>query len=101
MPKISKGGVTNKVIDPDYTAPPGMAPEKGLHTGVPSVGGEQPSPGTNSSESSAKRKRTTRATKSAQPTPSTAPSTTGHSSEPTTDDFTASSEDTSSAPDKK
>jgi hypothetical protein len=101
MPKISKGGVTNRIIDPQYTAPPGTAPEAAIAVGTPSVGGEQPSPGTNSSASSGKPKRTTRATKSAKPTPSTAPSTTGHSSEPTTDGSTASSAGTSSAPDKK
>lgn len=101
MPKISKGGVSNRIIDPDYMAPPGMAPEVGIDIGEPSVGGESPSPGKNSPASSGKRKRITRATKSAKPTPSIAPSTTGHSSGQTTDDSTASSEDTSSAPDKK
>jgi hypothetical protein len=97
MPKISKGGVSNRILDPDYMAPSGMAPEVGIDIGEPSVGGEQPSPGKNSPASPGRRKRTTRATKSAKPTPSTAPSTTGHSSGQTTGGSTASSEGTSSS----
>lgn len=80
MPKISKGGVSNRIVDPDYIAPSGMPPEVGLDIGAPDMGkpeGEQ-WPGKNSPESSEQPKPTTSRRKNAKPTPSTAPTTTGH-----------------------
>jgi hypothetical protein len=41
MPKITRGGVSNTVVDPDYIAPPGTPPEVGIITGAPNAG--QPS----------------------------------------------------------
>lgn len=38
MPKATVGGVSNQIVDPDYIAPPGVAPEVGLETGEPDMG---------------------------------------------------------------
>jgi hypothetical protein len=46
MPRISEGGVSDVNVDPDYVAPPGMAPADAIEAGIPSVGerDEQPTP---------------------------------------------------------
>jgi hypothetical protein len=38
MPKATVGGVSNQIVDPDYIAPAGVAPEVGLETGEPDMG---------------------------------------------------------------
>lgn len=38
MPRISEGGVSDVNVDPDYVAPPGMAPADAIEAGIPSVG---------------------------------------------------------------
>jgi hypothetical protein len=40
MPRISTGGVSDVNVDPDYVAPPGMAPEQAIEMGIPSAGQE-------------------------------------------------------------
>jgi hypothetical protein len=41
MGHISEGGVSDVNVDPDYVAPPGMAPERAIEMGIPSAGEEQ------------------------------------------------------------
>lgn len=36
--KATTGGVSNQIVDPDYIAPPGVAPETALELGVPDAG---------------------------------------------------------------
>ena len=45
MPKITKGGVSNRLVDPDFIAEPGTPVEAAVDEGRPDVGGpseEQP-----------------------------------------------------------
>lgn len=45
MPKITRGGVSNKLVDPDFIAEPGTPVELAVEEGRPDVGGrseEQP-----------------------------------------------------------
>jgi hypothetical protein len=103
MPKISKGGVSDRYVDPDYMAPSGTPVAVAMDLNLPDAGRgeEESSPGTTSPGSPPKRERTTRSTKSGGKTPSTAPTTTGHSSQARTGNSIASSADTSSAPGRK
>jgi hypothetical protein len=38
VPRISEGGVSDVNVDPDYVAPPGMAPADAIDQGIPSAG---------------------------------------------------------------
>lgn len=38
MAHISQGGVSDANVDPDYVAPPGMAPADAIDQGIPSAG---------------------------------------------------------------
>lgn len=100
MPKITKGGVSDRLVDPDYMAPPGTPVADALDRGLPDAGKPQeedsPSPGTNSSASSGKPKPTTNATKSDGKTRSSAPSTDGPSTTGRRGNSTAGSAGTSS-----
>lgn len=42
MPKITKGGVSDRTVHPDYIAPSGTAPAAALDRGVPDAGSPQP-----------------------------------------------------------
>ena len=99
MPKITKGGVSDATVHPDYIAPAGMAPDVALDlnvpdAGAPDEGGEQSSPGTISSEQSKRREPRTSKPSGDDSTPSTARSTTGRSGGPRKGSTTASSADT-------
>lgn len=102
MPKITKGGVTDASVHPDYIAPPGTAPETALDLGLPDAGatededegGEQPSPGKTSSPESSKHEPRTSKQSGSGNTRLTARSTTGRSSGPRKGSITASSADT-------
>ena len=37
MPKITKGGVSNRLVDPDFIAEPGTPVEKAIDEGLPNV----------------------------------------------------------------
>lgn len=41
MAHISQGGVSDVNVDPDYVAPPGVAPADAIDQGIPSAGAEQ------------------------------------------------------------
>lgn len=38
MPKITSGGVSNRLVDPDFIAEPGTPVEKAIDDGLPDVG---------------------------------------------------------------
>lgn len=38
MPKITSGGVSNQIVDPDFIAEPGTPVEKAIDEGLPDVG---------------------------------------------------------------
>lgn len=38
MPKITKGGVSNRLVDPEFIAPPGVSVETALDEGMDNVG---------------------------------------------------------------
>lgn len=46
MPKITKGGVTNRLVDPEFMAAPGVPVEKALDEGLPNVGKPDTAPDT-------------------------------------------------------
>ena len=87
MPKITKGGVTDIGVHPDYVAPPGTDPATALDTGIPDAGapsepedeegGEQSSPGKTSSPESQKPEPHTSKQSGAGKTRSTARNTSG------------------------
>ncbi len=39
MPKITKGGVSNRLVDPDFIAEPGTPVEQAIDEGLPNVNG--------------------------------------------------------------
>lgn len=39
MPKITRGGVSNRLVDPDFIAEPGTPVEKAIDEGLPNVNG--------------------------------------------------------------
>lgn len=102
MPKISKGGVSNTIVDPDYIAPPGVPPEVALDRGMPDAGqpaeeegGDESSPGKTSSPESKKPDNSTKKPSSNDGTPSTARTTAGRSTGRQKDSSTAGSAGTS------
>jgi hypothetical protein len=40
MPKITRGGVSNQFVDPDFISEPGVPVEKAMDEGLPDVGQE-------------------------------------------------------------
>ena len=59
MPKITKGGVSDRTVHPDYIAPSGTAPAAALDRGVLDAGSSPPSPGPASEDEVPKARKTT------------------------------------------
>lgn len=113
MPKSTIGGVTDTNVDPDYTAPPGVAPADAIDQDLPDATTDvrpsereaaedkedEPSPGKTSSPRSTKRKQSTSEQNGVAETRSSARNTSGPSTERRKGSSTASTEDMSSRPD--